>query len=65
MKIEKLQVPVRDLTNGYIDNAEEGVFGYFGKLNIRPPFQREFIYNDKQRNEVINTIRQGFPLNTM
>jgi len=65
MKIELKEITVRDLTNGYIDNAEEGIFGYSGKLNIRPPYQREFIYNDKQRDAVINTITKEFPLNTM
>ena len=39
--------------------------GYGDKLNIRPAFQREFIYKDKQRDEVIHTIQKGFPLNVM
>ncbi len=51
--------------DGFSDNQEEGVVGYGGKLNIRPPFQREFVYNDKQKEEVINSIFKGFPLNVM
>lgn len=39
--------------------------GYGGRLNIRPPYQREFIYKEKERNEVIHTVRKNFPLNTM
>jgi hypothetical protein len=58
-------ISVRDLTNGYADKADAGVVGYGGRLNIRPAFQREFIYKEKQRNEVIHTVRKGFPLNTM
>jgi hypothetical protein len=58
-------IPVRELTDGYKDNAEGGVVGYGGRLNIRPAFQREFIYKQNQRNEVINTVRKDFPLNTM
>jgi len=65
MKIELKEISVRDLANGYEDNAEEGVFGYGGKLDIRPPYQREFIYKDKQRDAVIDTITKDFPLNTM
>ena len=65
MKIELKEITVRELANGYKDNAEEGVFGYGGKLYIRPPYQREFIYKDKQRDAVINTITKKFPLNTM
>jgi hypothetical protein len=65
MKIELKEVAIRALTDGYEDKDEEGVRGYGGRLNIRPAYQREFIYKEKQRNEVINTVRKNFPLNTM
>ena len=65
MKIELKEITVRDLTNGYQDNEENGVLGFGGKLDIRPPYQREFTYKDKQRNAVINTITKDFPLNVM
>ncbi|HDS1612460.1 DUF262 domain-containing protein [Stenotrophomonas maltophilia] len=65
MKIKLTNIPVSELTKGYKDNAELGVRGYDGKLNIRPAYQREFIYKEKQRNEVIKTVMRGFPLNTM
>ena len=65
MKIELKEITVRELTNGYQDNNEAGVVGYGGKLDIRPPYQREFIYKDKQRDAVINTIKNDFPLNVM
>ncbi len=65
MKIELQEITVRDVAENYVDNAEEGVVGYGGKLNIRPKYQREFIYDDKKRNAVIDTIRKGFPLNVI
>ena len=65
MKIELKKVTVKELTEGYKDSDEEGVVGYSGMLDIRPAFQREFVYNDKQRNAVIDTVLRGFPLNTM
>jgi hypothetical protein len=65
MKIELKELRVRDLTEGYEDNDEAGVVGYSGKLDIRPPYQREFIYKDKQRDAVVDTIMQSFPLNVM
>lgn len=65
MKIELHEIPVREVVNGYVDSEENGVVGYGGKLNIRPAFQREFIYKDKQRDEVIRTVRKNFPLNVM
>ena len=65
MIIELHEVTVRDLVEDYHDDGEGGVCGYGGKLDIRPPFQREFVYKDKQRDAVIETINKGFPLNVM
>ena len=65
MKIELHEIPVREVAEGYVDSAENGVRGFGGKLNIRPAFQREFIYRDRQRDEVIRTVRRNFPLNVM
>jgi hypothetical protein len=63
--VEFPKITIRDLYDGYVNNDEEGVVGYGGKLNIRPAYQREFIYNDKKRNEVVKTVNKNFPLNTM
>lgn len=65
MKIELKEITVKDLASGYEDNAEAGVVGFGGKLDIRPQFQREFIYKEAQRNAVINTVTKDFPLNVM
>lgn len=65
MDIELNNIAVRELVESYQDNQEAGVVGFSGKLNIRPPYQREFVYNDKQREAVIDTITMNFPLNTM
>ena len=65
MKIELHKITVRELTAGFEDNNETGVRAYGEKLDVRPPFQREFVYKDKQRDAVIDTLTQGFPLNVM
>lgn len=65
MEIKLHKITVRDLTAGYADNAEQGVKAYGGKLDVRPPYQREFVYGEKQRSAVIDTLTQGFPLNVM
>ena len=65
MNIELKKITIRELTEGYEDNDENGVVGYGGKLDIRPPYQREFVYKDKQRDAVIDTITKDFPLNVM
>ncbi len=43
MKIELKEITIRELTDRYQDNAEGGVVGYGGKLNIRPTYQWEVI----------------------
>ena len=66
MNIELKEITIRELVEGYRDSNEEGVVGYGGKLNIRPKYQREFVYKDKQRDAVITTIIRTFiqiPLN--
>lgn len=65
MNIDLKHITIGDLVKEYHDDGEGGVTGYGGKLNIRPPFQREFVYRDKQRDAVIETISKGFPLNVM
>jgi hypothetical protein len=65
VKIELREITVREVANAYVDNDEEGVVGYGGLLDIRPKYQREFIYDEKMRNAVLETIRKDFPLNVM
>lgn len=65
MKIELKEITVRELTKDYQDNDENGVTGFNGKLDIRPPYQREFIYKPAQRDAVIDTVTKDFPLNVM
>jgi len=65
MKIDLREVSVLKLVEGYTDDGEYGICGYGGRLDIRPPYQREFVYKDKQRDAVINTVTEDFPLNVM
>ncbi len=65
MKVLRKKVTIKELTEGYVDNKEEGVRGYDGKLDIRPAYQREFVYDDKKRDLVIDSVLNEFPLSTM
>jgi hypothetical protein len=65
MKIDLHRVKIRDVVEGYKDSNEEGVVAYGGRLNIRPKYQREFVYSGNQREAVIETVKKGFPLNVM
>ena len=65
MTIDQIEVTIRDIVKGYVNNDELGVRGYDGRLDIRPPYQREFIYNDKEQQAVIKTVLNNYPLNVM
>lgn len=67
MVIRELRVTIRDIVEGYIDNSDndEGIYGYGGKLNIRPKYQRNYVYDEKKRNAVIDTVSKNFPLGLM
>ncbi len=67
MIIKMKEVSIRDLCAGYSDLSihELGITGYSGLLDIRPKYQREFVYDDKKRNAVMETVWKGFPLNVM
>lgn len=65
MEIALKEVTVGELTEGYRDDGDAGVVGYGGRLDIRPPFQREFVYDERQRVAVIDTVMAGYPLNVM
>ncbi len=67
MIIKMKEVSIRDLCAGYSDLSihELGITGYSGRLDIRPKYQREFVYDDKKRNAVMETVWKGFPLNVM
>lgn len=65
MKIQMHEISIKDVVEGYEDKKEEGVKAYKGFLDVRPPYQREFIYKEEQQQAVITTVLNGFPLNVM
>ena len=65
MKIKRKKITIGELSKDYSDDGEDGVKGYGGKLDVRPSYQREFVYPDKKRDAVIETVHQRFPLNAM
>jgi len=65
MKITEHKIKISKLIKNYKDCKDEGVTAYGGKLNVRPPYQREFIYDPPEQKAVINSILNDFPLNVM
>lgn len=65
MEIIKKEISIRDLVHEYTNDEELGVYAFDNKLNIRPPYQREMVYNMDQQVAVIRSIMNNYPLNTM
>jgi hypothetical protein len=65
MIITPKSIKVSDIFKSFEDKKDDGVLAYGGKLSVRPPYQREFVYNSEQAEAVIHTILKGFPLNVM
>ncbi len=65
MDIKEAKITIGEVYNGYFNDDEEGVVGYDELLDIRPKYQREFVYKDSQRDEVIRTVMKGLPLNVI
>lgn len=59
MNIEPRKIKVIDLFQGYVDSGDDGVVAYNGILDIRPPYQREFVYDlKKKRRSNSNDIKK-------
>ena len=65
MKITLVHITVRELVKKFKDRGENGVVAYGGKLDVRPPYQREFVYDEPQQAAVIDSIYKGFPLSSI
>jgi hypothetical protein len=64
MKLKQLNLTVADIADGFYDD-DESAGGYGGKLDIRPFYQRESVYDIKKKILVIDSILHGYPLNIM
>ena len=64
MNIHEHKIPICDIIEGYCDNDNGQVVGMGGMLNIRPPYQREYIYsgNSKFKESLIQSIYLDRPI---
>lgn len=65
MKIELQRIKIREIVDGYVDSDTEGCRGLGGRLDIRPKYQRNFVYDAAKREAVIHSVRHNFPLSVM
>lgn len=59
LQITTKDVSIKDLVNGYKDNGDQGVIAFNGNLDIRPPYQRELVYNMAQMQNVLRSVIKG------
>ena len=45
-KTQLNEVAVSELVEDYVDDGHDGVRGFGGALDIRPPYQRVYVYKD-------------------
>jgi hypothetical protein len=64
MKLERLHLTVGELADGFFDN-NDGAGGWSGRLDIRPFYQRESVYDIRKKTLVVDSIRHDYPLNIM
>lgn len=70
--VAQANIKVSDLVNGYLnDTATGAVEAYNGRLNVRPAYQREFVWDKgsttggKKQEALIDSIMKGYPINVM
>lgn len=66
MEVEQKEYKVQEIADGFMedDNSSE-IIAMHGKLDIRPKYQREYVYTDNKRDKVIDTVLRGLPLGVM
>lgn len=70
--IAQTNIKVLDLVDGYINDASTGsVEAFHGRLNVRPAYQREFVWDKgstaggKKQEALIDSIINDYPINVM
>ena len=59
------EITIRDLVKGYKDSGDIGVVAFGGRLNVRPAYQRAFVYEPNDRDRVMQSVFNKLPLNIM
>lgn len=66
MEVELRKYKVEEITKGFSeDDNSSQVIAMDGELDIRPKYQREYVYDEEKRDKVIDTVLRGLPLGVM
>ena len=52
----RTDIRVKKLILNYVNYGVDGVYALGGNLEVRPPYQREFVYNSEQQSKVIKSL---------
>lgn len=55
-------ITIKELIENYQNFKIDGVYAFNNKLEVRPPYQREFIYEPPQQVALIDSILHNYPI---
>lgn len=66
MNVTFQQVSIKQIVKGYIYNDKKNKARCLSNhLNLRPSYQRNYIYDEKQQKKLISSIKKGYPINSI
>lgn len=61
-----MQFNLKDIAENYRENdADNSVTGLNGRLDIRPKYQRQFVYPKEKQDAVVRSVLSNYPINVM
>jgi len=66
MKITPMSFSLKEVAENYYENdADNSVVGLNGRLEIRPKYQRQFVYPKDKQDAVVRSVLSDYPINIM
>lgn len=66
MEVKQVKYKIGEIAQGFNEDVNSSqVTAMNGRLDIRPKYQREYVYDDYKRDKVIDTVRRNLPLGIM
>ena len=66
MKITPMNFSLKEIAENYYENdTDNSVVGLNGRLDIRPKYQRQFVYPKDKQDAVVRSVLSDYPINVM
>lgn len=62
LEFDYIKLTLGEIFSGYKNTEGGGVSGLDGKLNIRPKYQRDYVYSDEMAEAVVQSVYKDWPL---